>query len=1384
MRCPQCNSLNASSAAQCRKCRHRLKSSSDVDPKTEIVRPRTATLARDEDLDDTIVSMTDSVRGKAIKRERSLLGDRYELMEELGRGGFAVVHRAYDTHLKRPVAIKSLLPAYLASEAASIVLSRFGMEAAAIAQLKHPNIVEVYDYHRDHETFYLVMEFIDGPTLRAYVEKKSGLDVVEALSLSRSIAKGLFYAHKNNLIHRDIKPSNVILTSEDGVLIPKIVDFGLARAGRAGSEASHTGYGMGTPGYMAPEQNADAKNVDHRADIYSLGKLLYVLLTGERAQDVIPNAIPEPTFLSRIIYNCIRPRVESRYFSMQGFLDDVSRGMSRLRTKESTMSMIRENTCPSCKASNDRDDRSCHSCGADLTQICPECGEDNSIHNRQCPSCKTDQRVFVVINRALREAREHGEGNRWEEMQKLIDGLPGDPALPGECGRRMLDHADELKRFVGEKLSLATELKSQLHRAIADNSPTVALTVMREYQAIIPGDHEVNALHDFLAEEKRIVEFGERLQQARMALDQAEIVTCRQFLDGLKRERHHPEAHARQHTVEKWRGLCGEFDAISGDLENSERSVEYMMSQAINAMDVQDYGQVQRLCHDIRGVTIESAEADRIRKRAENLLLQAKEHVVLARKAVDSGRMDEAEERAKRALAIQQGNSEALAVVAQIRQRENVRKKLVRVGAIIAAGLLVAVLGVWLAVRSSQEPLAHGPEYSAFDQDLAEAGAHLRGASELSREPDELLEAARTLLDRAATDPVIGELDADRRERLGTLKSQLRVLAALRRSLRELEQRAGHTQNSPSRVAALVSEFDDILSDETVPAWYRKRVHGLRSEMPAEVTQASQPKPRQSERDRALLELQQRVSLANNALRSQLPEQWEALQAQLAEIKAMESETDLQAAVKGVSRELDQLLVDAKRRQESVRRYRDALNAADRIMAEMRQARDVRRQKELAGTALDQFLPSILALSPYVGESDLGRHRNIERQARVIIDSPIPEWDEIWREARSVVTDARRDRIQELSPVESVERGIELVKRAESIGLPVDLAGELYETLFKVQLRYLLSTTERVKPSELRWWLHAAASALEQTAIQLEQRFELPGLVAGTLPGKLRVVSWRIPRGVKPEDRVWYSAFPSVVVNQLGMQLCLVPPGVYMMGRYDGPPEEGPPHRVTLTQPFYLARFELHVAAYAPFSESRLSKKLYLDPEAPMRGVAIVDAMRYCNWLSTHAGMSSAYAGGDTNRSSDWTLDPSSASYRLPTEAEWEYVCQYQADKIRDTVWHADRSGGAVLVPTQEVLNVTRTASNALGVYFMRGNLREWVSDWFRVYVETDQQNPYIPYFGAEASGSGRHITRGGSFQSPAHQATPTTRTRVRPDIAAPDDVGIRLLLPLPTRQR
>ena len=185
-----------------------------------------------------------------------------------------------------------------------------------------------------------------------------------------------------------------------------------------------------------------------------------------------------------------------------------------------------------------------------------------------------------------------------------------------------------------------------------------------------------------------------------------------------------------------------------------------------------------------------------------------------------------------------------------------------------------------------------------------------------------------------------------------------------------------------------------------------------------------------------------------------------------------------------------------------------------------------------------------------------------------------------------------------------------------------------------------------------------------------------------------------------------------------------------------------------------------------------------------MRGVAIVDAMRYCNWLSTHAGMSSAYAGGDTNRSSDWTLDPSSASYRLPTEAEWEYVCQYQADKIRDTVWHADRSGGAVLVPTQEVLNVTRTASNALGVYFMRGNLREWVSDWFRVYVETDQQNPYIPYFGAEASGSGRHITRGGSFQSPAHQATPTTRTRVRPDIAAPDDVGIRLLLPLPTRQR
>lgn len=242
------------------------------------------------------------------------LATRYELLEEIGRGGFARVWRAKDKRLGRIVAVKRLLSEMLRGAAGEQTLARFRRESQAIAQLNHRNIVGVYDHDRDAEGDYIVMEHVGGGTLRAYLKERGGkLPPDEAVALIRDIAQGLAYAHRKNLVHRDIKPANVLLAREGGGLVPKIVDFGLARVG-SDSELSIDNAGMGTPYYMPPEQRRNAKNVNQTADVYALGKTLYELLTGE-----IPDQIDlakVPSWLGAVIQKCVKNNPEDRYFSM------------------------------------------------------------------------------------------------------------------------------------------------------------------------------------------------------------------------------------------------------------------------------------------------------------------------------------------------------------------------------------------------------------------------------------------------------------------------------------------------------------------------------------------------------------------------------------------------------------------------------------------------------------------------------------------------------------------------------------------------------------------------------------------------------------------------------------------------------------------------------------------------------------------------------------------------------------------------------------------------------------------------------------------------------------------------------------------------------------
>ena len=308
IKCPKCQFNNPDDTVYCGKCAAPLKSPEEISVTKTLITPT----------------------GRLPKG--STIAGKYQILEELGRGGMGVVYKAKDTKLKRTVALKFLPPELTH---VSEVKERFMREAQAAAALDHPNICTVHEFDEAEEKTYISMAYIEGQSLKKKIES-GPLEIDEALRIATQVAEGLQEAHKKGVVHRDIKSANIMVTEKDQA---KIMDFGLARM-TGGTLLTKEGMAMGTIAYMSPEQ-ARGEEVDHRTDIWSLGVVLYEIFSGqlpfkgEHDQAVVYSILKEkpgsiinlhpnvPMSIEQVVCKTLEKDPDKRYQQIEELIEDL-----------------------------------------------------------------------------------------------------------------------------------------------------------------------------------------------------------------------------------------------------------------------------------------------------------------------------------------------------------------------------------------------------------------------------------------------------------------------------------------------------------------------------------------------------------------------------------------------------------------------------------------------------------------------------------------------------------------------------------------------------------------------------------------------------------------------------------------------------------------------------------------------------------------------------------------------------------------------------------------------------------------------------------------------------------------------------------------------------
>ena len=347
------------------------------------------------------------------------LSSRYKIEKSLGKGGMGEVLLATDTRLDRKVAIKRIRGDAGSSKAA---VARFLTEAKSVAALNHHNIVQIHDYGRDEQGPFLIMEFVPGGSLLDRC-KQGPIELEEAIDLACQLCDGLGRAHDAGIIHRDIKPANILLTDEG---VPKITDFGLAKAESRDHTMTMTGAVLGTLDFMPPEQRQDASLVDARSDLWSLGATLYQMVTGESPKVIRLNKVP--VTLQNLLDKALEESKDSRYQTAQELHTALTE--SELGSQQ-TAPMIQDlgaGECPQCHTLNESTRKFCRECAALLLVPCLQCSQQMPIWDNICGECGGRQDQLLEQRNAQyavqrEEATRLHADNRFTDAIKLLKPL-------------------------------------------------------------------------------------------------------------------------------------------------------------------------------------------------------------------------------------------------------------------------------------------------------------------------------------------------------------------------------------------------------------------------------------------------------------------------------------------------------------------------------------------------------------------------------------------------------------------------------------------------------------------------------------------------------------------------------------------------------------------------------------------------------------------------------------------------------------------------------------------------------------------------------------------------------------------------------------------------